>query len=160
MLTPTPPTRSGPAGHGRRAPSGFTLVEVLVALLVLSVGLLGFAGLQATSLRFNTSAYMRTQATNLAYDIADRMRANREAALNGDYDLSYGDFPAGSASGSDPVADQDLDDWSQLVQGNLTSGKGEIDVGTGCNACATIRIRWLDDREDDTTVEFEYNTRI
>ena len=55
---------------------GFTLIEVLVAMLVLAVGLLGLAGLQATSLRNNQSAYNRSQATQLAYDIADRMRAN------------------------------------------------------------------------------------
>ena len=56
--------------------AGFTLIEVLIAMLVLAVGLLGLAGLQATSLRNNQSAYNRSQATQLAYDIADRMRAN------------------------------------------------------------------------------------
>lgn len=64
---------------------GLTLVEILVALLVLSIGLLGLAALQTTSLRFNTSAYYRTQATALAYDLSDRMRANRQAALDGLY---------------------------------------------------------------------------
>ncbi len=56
--------------------TGFTLIEVLIAMLVLAVGLLGLAGLQATSLRNNQSAYNRSQATQLAYDLADRMRAN------------------------------------------------------------------------------------
>ena len=56
--------------------AGFTLIEVLIAMLVLAVGLLGLAGLQATSLRNNQSAYNRSQATQLAYDLADRMRAN------------------------------------------------------------------------------------
>ena len=65
---------------------GFTLLEVLVAVLVLAIGLLGLAGLQATSLRVNQSASMRSQATNLAYDMADRIRANRGAALAGSYD--------------------------------------------------------------------------
>ena len=57
---------------------GFTLVEVLVALVVLSIGLLGVAALQLTSLRSNHSSAMRSQATFLAYDIIDRMRANRD----------------------------------------------------------------------------------
>ena len=56
--------------------TGFTLIEVLIAMVVLAVGLLGLAGLQATSLKNNQSAYNRSQATQLAYDIADRMRAN------------------------------------------------------------------------------------
>ena len=62
-----------------RRESGFSLIEVLVALLVLSIGLLGLAALQAQGLRFNHDAYVRTQATNLAYDIVDRMRVNNTA---------------------------------------------------------------------------------
>jgi type IV pilus assembly protein PilV len=56
--------------------SGFTLIEVLIAMLVLSVGLLGLAGIQARSLKNNVSAHNRAQAIQLAYDIADRIRAN------------------------------------------------------------------------------------
>ncbi len=62
--------------------AGFTLLEVLIALLVLSVGLLGLAALQLTSLQYNTGSYLRTQATFLAYDILDRMRANAIAVAN------------------------------------------------------------------------------
>ncbi len=67
---------------------GFTLIEVLVALLVLSIGLLGLAALQNTALQFNTDSYQRTQATLLAYDILDRMRANSLAVSAGNYDAS------------------------------------------------------------------------
>ncbi|MGZ4960105.1 MAG: type IV pilus modification protein PilV [Methylomonas sp.] len=59
---------------------GFTLIEVLVATVVLSIGLLGLAALQANNLKNNQSAYFRSQATQLAYDIADRMRANVTAS--------------------------------------------------------------------------------
>jgi len=67
---------------------GFTMVEVLVALLVLSVGLLGLAMLQATGLRYNNDSYMRSQATILAYDLIDRIRANKAAAVAGAYCLT------------------------------------------------------------------------
>lgn len=67
---------------------GFTLIEVLVALLVLSIGLLGLAALQTTSLKFNTDSYLRTQATLLAYDIIDRMRSNTTGLYAGNYDAA------------------------------------------------------------------------
>ena len=62
---------------------GFTMVEVLVTLVILAVGLLGLAGLQATSLRNTESAYQRSQAAILAYDMLDRMRANSAGVANG-----------------------------------------------------------------------------
>ena len=56
---------------------GFTLLEVLVAILIFAIGLLGLASLQTVSQRSNHSAYLRSQAVIQAYDIADRMRANK-----------------------------------------------------------------------------------
>ncbi|MDE1962228.1 MAG: type IV pilus modification protein PilV, partial [Xanthomonadaceae bacterium] len=65
-----------------KSPShGFTLLEVLIALLIFSLGVLGMAGLLAVSVRTNHSAYLRTQATFLAQSMADRMRANASWAL-------------------------------------------------------------------------------
>ena len=63
-----------------RRQTGFSLIEVMIAILVLGVGLLGFAMLQTMNLRFTQSANYRTQATNLAYDLLDQMRANRHLA--------------------------------------------------------------------------------
>lgn len=62
--------------------AGVTLIEVMVALLIFAIGLLGVAALQGLSLQGGQSAYHRTQATNLAYEIADFARANRSAAIN------------------------------------------------------------------------------
>jgi type IV pilus modification protein PilV len=72
----------------RRAASrgeGFTLIEVLVSLVVLSIGLLGTAKLMIFSARSNDSAYLRTQATALAYGMLDNMRANQQQAIAGSY---------------------------------------------------------------------------
>lgn len=66
---------------------GFTLVEVLVATLILSFGLLGLAALQIGSLRHNQSSYQRGQATLVGYELADLMRANRDAAIAGAYNI-------------------------------------------------------------------------
>ena len=77
-------TRTTSAAKNKTQSRGFSLVEVLVALLVLSIGLLGLAALQTTSLQYNTGSYFRTQATFLAYDIIDRMRANSAAVADSD----------------------------------------------------------------------------
>ncbi len=60
---------------------GMTLIEILVTVLVLAVGLLGMASLTVGSLKNNQGAFLRTQATILAYDMADRMRANSAEAI-------------------------------------------------------------------------------
>src|SRR5580704_11197793 len=73
--------------HPRVARSGgFTLIEVLVSIVILSIGLLGIAKLMLFSSRSNDSAYLRSQATALAYEILDNMRANRQEAINKTYD--------------------------------------------------------------------------
>ena len=71
------------AADSARYQKGFSLVEVLVALLMLSIGLLGLAALQTTSLKYNTDSYFRTQATYFVYDIVDRMRANSASVVDG-----------------------------------------------------------------------------
>lgn len=76
--------------HHRRD-AGFSIVEVLVALVVLSIGMLGIAALYVESLRAGRTAVYRTQAVNLASDMADRIRANRTA--RDAYALAAADAP-------------------------------------------------------------------
>lgn len=144
----------------RSAASGFTLLEVLIAVLVLSIGLLGLAGLQATSLKFNHSAYMRTAATNLAYDMADRMRVNRDAALSGQYDNV--NFPTPPTCDPTLVPDgsaaQDILTWRHALICTLPSGTGRI-VRSDTNL-VTITVRWDDSRGEDSPQEFEMTTRL
>ena len=99
----------------KRPLAGFTLLEVLISVLVLSVGLLGLAGLQATGLKTNHSAYMRSQAVSYGYDILDRMRANRLSALSGTYNIAMG---AGAPAGTS-IAQTDLREWKNLIAGHL-----------------------------------------
>jgi type IV pilus assembly protein PilV len=74
--------------------NGFTLLEVLIALVIFSFGLLALAALMAKGLQYNTSALHRSYASTQAYDIADRMRANRLGITAGNYDS----IPSGSGS--------------------------------------------------------------
>ncbi|KVW93426.1 pilus assembly protein PilV [Thiobacillus denitrificans] len=118
---------------------GFTLLEVLVAVVVLSIGLLGLAGLMASSLKNSHSAYQRTQATWLAYDALDRMRANRQVALAGGYNLALSAAPGGSA-----LAKDDLDEWDTALTNTLPAGDGSIAVAAG--GVVRIVVQWNDTR--------------
>ena len=92
---------SSPHASARPAPAragGFSLVEVMVALLVFSLGLLGMAGLLVVSVKTNHSAYLRTQASFVAQSMADRMRANSRAVWSGAYAKTW---PLGGTAGAD-----------------------------------------------------------
>lgn len=74
---------------------GTSLIEVLIAIVVLSVGLLAYVGLHAESLQFNKMAQYRSVATQLAADYINRVQANSLAAINGNYDVLGGYAPQG-----------------------------------------------------------------
>lgn len=136
---------------------GFTLVEILVAVLVMAIGLLGIAALQTTALQFTRGAYYRSQATSLAYDIADRMRANREAALGGDYDVAFADpAPTCGAPAGETVAELDISAWRSEIACLLPAGNGRIEVEDGV---ATIGIRWNETDEDEAEL-FQMTTAL
>lgn len=113
---------------------GYGLIEVLIALLVLSIGLLGLARLQMNGLKSTRSATLRFEAVNLAYDILDRMRANRVRALQGDYDIKLGGTAAGGGQGQ-----VDLEDWKAALAATLPEGDGSIAVE---NRVATVIVQW------------------
>ena len=143
------------AQAGRRpGQRGFTLLEVLVALVVLSIGLLGLSGLQTTGLRNNYSAFLRSQATLVTSDIVDRMRANRDAARGGDYDIAYTGSPTSiSCSGTcskTQVAQIDVELWRAYVE-RLPSGEGEVSVTAG--GLAEVKVRWADTRDVSNKLE-------
>lgn len=144
--------------------SGFTLIEVLIAALVLAVGLLGLAGLQAVSIKNNLSAYNRSQATQLAYDMADRMRANKNQSLDpasgsviaaGTY-LTATMAPSAAAAQAScattagctgaQMAENDLFQWNTALAGTLPGGTGTITV-VAATGVFTVTVNW-DDNHD------------
>lgn len=146
-------------GQPRRQ-RGVSLIEILVTILVVAVGLLGMAGLQTVSLQYNHSSYMRTHATNMAHEIADRMRANREAAVDNEYNIdTEGNDPP---SGGSTVAEQDLREWWLAVDRVLPSPQTKITVDN--NGGATITLKWLDERDQNSDevkkTSFTVETRI
>ncbi|MEO8019279.1 MAG: type IV pilus modification protein PilV [Pseudomonadota bacterium] len=131
------------------AERGATLIEVLVALLVLSIGLLGVAALQVSALQTNQSAHVRSQASVLAYDIADRMRANRAVALAGGYNVVYTVTPTGTN-----LNQLDLQNWKTALANTLPTGQGELVL---VGNIAVIRVKWSDKLG---TQVFETRTQI
>lgn len=154
--------------------SGFTLIEVLIAVVLLAGGLLGLAALQAASLKNNQSAYNRSQATQMAYDMADRIRANpvesSDRANTNPSTLAASAYfatatPAPQAScdsspGCTPalMAQNDRAKWLEIVN-NLPSGMGTIAVDAATRVF-TITISWRDDNRSDAVTSFTMSFQI
>jgi type IV pilus assembly protein PilV len=130
---------------GKRAQRGVGLIEVLISLLVLSIGMLGLAGLQLFSLRNNQGAMERSMAVVETHSIADAMRADRANALAGFFDT--GRVPAQSEGTT--FASQSLATWQQNLHRTLgASAEGTVACtisGSNAGVC-TIRVSWTDDR--------------
>lgn len=112
-----------------RLDQGFTLLEVLIALLIFSLGLLGMAGLMVLSVRTNQSAYLRTQASFLAQSMIDRIRANLGQIDT--YATSYpitGSDPCASGAVCSPadIATHDAVLWSTQLSDSLPNASAEI----------------------------------
>lgn len=133
--------------------SGFTMVEVLVALVVLAIGLLGIAALYLNSLQSGRTAVYRTQAVNLAADLADRIRANRAAQAA--YATAFGDvevevascFTTGGCVEGD-LASSDLARWKATLAQLLPNGQGQVvfvaPVAPGEPANYVVTVQWAE----------------
>jgi len=117
---------------------GFSLIEVLVAILILSIGLLGLAGLQNRALTGNQSALLRSRAVQRCEDILDRMRANRGPALDGNYNIAM-EADLGSSTGT--VAMDDLVEWKTALAATLPEGDGSAAVNGNM---ATVIVQWTE----------------
>lgn len=146
---------------------GFTLLEVLISIIIIAIGLLGMAGLQVTTLRNNNSSSMRTQATFLAEDMADRMRSNMAGVTAGNYATTPSCASTGCTitTGCAPntLAAYDICEWqNNLDVQNINSG---LPLGTGqitslLNGIFQIRVMWDDARTGATGTNCSGNTAV
>ncbi|MBC3386880.1 type IV pilus modification protein PilV [Pseudomonas sp. SWRI12] len=127
-------------GCSKRTQGGMTLIEVLVAVLILGVGLLGAAMIQLNALKYTDSSRMTSQASFIAYDLLDRIRANSAA----DYTITPPSSP-----NLNVARDQDLYDF----QTNIVAFGGATATGTVAlnQRVYTITISWDDARAANTT---------
>ncbi len=137
---------------------GFTLIEVLVAVLILSVGLLGLAGLQARALQSTGGSQMRTFANQHVYDILDRMRSNWQNA--GDYVVAIGDDLSTSTVTGLPL--EDMQAWKDAI--SLMPGPGDGSIAVDLVSITappvidvTITVQWL---ESGVTEQIQVESRL
>lgn len=145
-----------PMPRARQTQSGMTLVEVLVTLVLISVGLLGVAALQLTTLKNNQESYVRSQAAMLAADMLDRMRSNQTGFNAGNYDMTNDATGFDQAGAAGTVAATDIAAWQTLINrllpGSDADAAGRI-VRNG--RIVTITIRWREREEQSTARTYD-----
>ncbi len=140
-----PPSRTEPPGASapRRGPrQGLGLIEVLVSVLIVSVGMLGAAAMQAVTLRNGQGTYEHAQSTVLTQAMLDAMRANLPAVTTGGYNTAGFVCTAPTASN---LATRDLARWINRMQAMMgPSACGSVN----CNAAGEclVRVQWDDSR--------------
>jgi type IV pilus assembly protein PilV len=132
---------------GQKRQRGTSLLEVLISVVILSLGLLGYAGLQSATIKNSHNAYLRTQATALAYNVLDRMRANRTNL--GGYVMSYG----GTPTAADAVA------WKAELTATLPDGQAKI-TRDAATSEVVVTIKWHDNSTSVDSHEFSTGSRI
>ena len=168
-------------GNRRGRSRGFSMIEVLVTLLIVSLALLGTAGLQAYSMRLNQGGQFRTQAVFLVADLAERIEANNPGAVAGNYLLAASNVanalsvacqagqPACSAAA---LATLDLSQWQNAVFAALPQSTWEVCIDADLNGVCDvapvftnpinylIRISWVDRRADTTNAAFVNTSQL
>lgn len=150
MLASTCNSRAASANQ-----AGFSLLEVLIAVLVLSVGLLGMAALQINAMKNNQSSYQRTQAVMLSYFMLDAMRTNRRDVADGNYNLAK-TCAVPVDGGSLVSGDQHF--WMQALKDNLGNENSTCGEIVCAGMTCTVRIYWADGRATGGAAEQMFET--
>jgi type IV pilus assembly protein PilV len=140
------------------------MIEVLVAFVIFSFGMLGIAGLQTRLITYSQGSLFRSQAMALTDDILDRMRADRTHAIGGDWNTALDDTATSLPTGTQ-LHEFDLRDWKTQVESLLPEGRASVLVDAAQNNLVTITIQWNDSRGTDSTnaagtVDFVTRTRL
>ncbi|WP_372017694.1 type IV pilus modification protein PilV [Pseudoxanthomonas sp. 10H] len=154
-----PARRAAGSLPARRAQAGVGLLEVMISVLIMGIGLLGIAAMQATALRNGQSSLERSQAVVQSYAILDVMRANRIDAIAGYYNTSGTDpqCSAAAADASQPVGQQsaqaEVNNWLGSLKRSVgvagdssTCGSISCVANTISGGTCTVTVQWDDSR--------------
>ncbi|HIO97673.1 MAG TPA: type IV pilus modification protein PilV [Leucothrix sp.] len=163
--------------------TGFSLLEILISLVIMSVGMMGLAGLKLVAIKGTNEAHFRHEASLLMADLADRMRANEEAVDNGTYELStavdLSTAPSPDCSSKACTADElaKYDQYQIALKMSVAMPGSSLLITCPNNTCSTIAdvkvehtiaINWKEKKDksenmitvvDDETIESEFNDR-
>lgn len=133
---------------------GVGLIEVLISIVVVALGVLAIIRMQTSMVQANQSALLRSQATFLVYDMADRLRVDRESAITGLYNRNFDDeMPSAGVS----VVGTETRDWLERIDDVLPAGEGAI-ASNGNQV--TVSVRWDDSRGEQVLEEFSMTTEL
>lgn len=142
---------------------GFTMIEVLIALIILSIGLLGVAGVQALAMKSTTNSHIRSQVTLLAESMVENIRANSPGAIGGSYNgvTAQGSDPScGTGCSAAQIAQRDIFQWFSDLQADVPGFTGAtINLANGM---AEVTVNWTErDLSNDAVAQtYEYNARV
>ena len=151
---------------------GFSLIEVLITVIITSVGLLAYAALQMNGLKQTNSALIRSEASILTSDIADRIRANTPGALAGGYNHALVGKTSIDCSSSCPPYDYaifEVSQWLDLISERLPLGSGTIScsdsdttdvIPCSRNSVLTLVVSWDDNRDGEKNSLMQVDVRI
>lgn len=129
--------------------AGFTLIEVMIAVVVFSFGLLGVAGIMTVAVKNNHNGYMRSQAAFLSTSILDMMRRNQIPLWSDGYNGTYSGYnsvatactdPTATACDPDELVTRDVDQWSNMITQILPNSSGTINCATSGPAISAIPV--------------------
>lgn len=126
-------------GQLRRKQYGVSLLEIMIAIFITAIGVLGAAAMQLNALKYTDSSRLTSQASFIVYDVIDRMRANADPAILAGYELANIEAAPGTAS---DIRSTDLIDFANAVA-QLPDGAGSIEVN---EATVTVEVSWSEQR--------------
>ncbi len=135
----------------RNTEHGASLIEVMVALFILAIGLLGVLAMQTKSMQYNQSAYSFSQAAYLAGDLAERIRTNSRTVNEALYYSGIEDCQGARCAVVKTRSDADLSEWQQNIAARLPSGEGTVESFPGPDGQRTfiqITVRFDDSRSE------------
>lgn len=138
---------------------GTSLIEVLISVLVVAIGLLGIAALQASSIRYNHSSHLRSIAISQANNMVDRMYANSRGVELGHYSNISGTpgDPGCTTCSQSQIAQRDAYQWNTANAQLLPSGQGTVTRNSNRHI---ITLRWDGNRSGATGTGCSGNSAI